>query len=192
MGAEQVVYLSSLSVYGTIRVSVVDETTPIRDPDVYGKTKYRAEGMLSDRVAAGKGRLSGLAIRLPGVVGPGAHRNWLATTLAKIRAGQSISVFNPDAPFNNVVHVADLATFIARILERGWRGYDLLTIAARDPLPIRGVVERLISLSGSKAELRQVPARQRAFTVTSARAVNRYGYSPASVAEILIRFASEQ
>ena len=53
-------------------------------------------------------RLPGLALRLPGVVGPGAHRNWLSSVAAKLVRGETIGAFHLDQPFNNAAHVADI------------------------------------------------------------------------------------
>ena len=42
-GVGKVVYLSSLSVCGTVLDPVLDEETPVLNPDVYGLTKRRRE-----------------------------------------------------------------------------------------------------------------------------------------------------
>jgi hypothetical protein len=66
------------------------ESTPLRDPDAYGMTKRLGELMLAERAPG----LSGLAMRLPGVVGPGAQRNWLAVAAGKIKRGEKLRAFN--------------------------------------------------------------------------------------------------
>src|SRR5207247_6321073 len=63
------VLFSSLSVSGKVAGPVLDEPSPIVNPDAYGATKRIGEILLAERAA----NLPGLALRLPGVIGPGAH-----------------------------------------------------------------------------------------------------------------------
>jgi nucleoside-diphosphate-sugar epimerase len=186
-GCAGFIFLSSLSYYGTIEAAEVDEATPIRDPDVYGASKYLGERMLCDR----RERLPGLALRLPGVVGRGARRNWLAGTAERFRRGEAAAVFNPDAAFNNAVHVADLAAFVARVLERSWAGFDAMVLGARGRLTVRGVAERLAAGMGVKARIDVVAAPKPAFTLSSVRAIERWGYDPMEIAAVVDRFAGE-
>jgi nucleoside-diphosphate-sugar epimerase len=78
-GCRRVVLLSSVSVYGHITASEVDETTPLVDPDPYGASKRGAEVLLEQRADA----MAGLAVRLPAVVG--RHRAATAPSAARAR-----------------------------------------------------------------------------------------------------------
>ena len=75
------VYLSSLSIHGTVAERSLDATTPVRDPDPYGVSKLTGESVLA---ASG---FNGLAIRLPAVIGTGADRNWPVQVVGRIRRG---------------------------------------------------------------------------------------------------------
>jgi nucleoside-diphosphate-sugar epimerase len=181
------VFLSSMSVYGDIDSAVVDERTGIVDPDVYGASKRLGECLLEERQA----RLPGLALRLPGVVGKSARRNWLASTAERLRRGEPATLFNPDAPFNNALHVADLARLLAGALARGWQGFDTLVLGARGHLPVRAVVERLAAGMGVAPVLRVQPASKPAFLLSSARAMRDWGYDPMEIGALVDRFARE-
>jgi UDP-glucose 4-epimerase len=181
------VFLSSMSVYGRIDARVVDEATPIVDPDVYGASKYLGERLLEERRA----ELPGLALRLPGVVGRGARRNWLASTAERLRQGEPATLFNPDAAFNNALHVADLAALIGGALARGWQGFDTLVLGARGQLAVRGVVERLARGMGVTPRLDVQTAPKPAFLLSSARAIARWGYEPMEIGALVDRFATE-
>jgi UDP-glucose 4-epimerase len=186
-GCRAFVFLSSMSVYGRIDAAVVDETTPMVDPDVYGASKYLGERLLEERQAA----LPGLALRLPGVVGRGARRNWLASTAERLRRGEPATLFNPDAAFNNALHVDDLARLIAGALGRGWQGFDALVLGARGHLSVRGVVERLARGMGVVPKLEVRPAAKPSFLISSARATERWGYDPPEIGALVDRFAAE-
>lgn len=190
-GARRIVYLSSLSVYGHIERGRIDQDTPICNPDPYGAAKLAAEVLLREDIASGLGLTAGLSIRLPGIIGPGAARNWLATVIEKLRDGRDIGIYNPNAPFNNAVHVADIAALAARVLAADWTGYDVVTVGARDETTVRGAVERLAAGLGSPSAIVVEPSRRAAFTISSDRARERYGYDPMPINDMLDRFAAE-
>jgi UDP-glucose 4-epimerase len=184
-GARRFILFSTLSVYGRIETSVVDEKTPILDPDAYGNSKRRAEELVG---AAG---MSSLALRLPGVLGPGAVRNWLTGVLAAAKAGHEIPVFSPDAPFNNAVHVEDLARFACDLLERDWQGADVVTLAAKGEITVREAVQILVDATGGRSRVRVEPAARKSFRISIARASERHGYRPMEIGALLRRFAAE-
>jgi UDP-glucose 4-epimerase len=187
VGCRAFILLSSMSVYGQIDVAVVDERTRIVDPDVYGASKLIGERLLEERQA----RVPGLTLRLPGVVGRGARRNWLASTAERLRRGDPATLFNPDAAFNNALHVDDLAAVIARALGRGWRGYDTLVLGARGQLAVRVVVERLAAGMGVPPRLAVQSAAKQAFLLSSAKAIRDWGYDPLEIGALVDRFAGE-
>ena len=185
-GAHVFIYLSSLSIYGEINSPVVDESTPVRDPDAYGVSKRNGEEL----VAAAQSFRS-LAVRLPGVIGKGSVRNWLTGVLENARAGREIRIFNPDGRFNNAAHVSDLAQFVAGLLGREWRGHDAVTIAAAGETTVRAAVQVLVDAFRGKSRVQVMPAMKPGFLVSSARARERYGYRPMEITEMLQRFAAE-
>lgn len=186
-GARRFIYISSTSVYGRIAAPTADENTAIIDPDAYGLTKRLGEMALAEAAAD----LPGLALRLPGVIGPGAHRNFLAVTLDRLRRGDPATAVNPDAPFNNAVHVADLTAFVIRLLTGdGWSGFDAMPLGAAGAVTIRGAVERLAAACGSTSPLSFTSAPRPTFTIDSRRAAG-YGYRPMEIGAMLDRFAAD-
>jgi UDP-glucose 4-epimerase len=187
-GAERFVFCSSMSAFGDIKSGSVDEATPVSNPDVYGMTKLLGEAMLKEVAPA----MNGLALRLPAVIGPGARRNFLAEAARKMKAGEDVSIFNPEAPFNNAVHCADLGAFVAGILRRGWQGYDMVVLGAGGMTTIRGAVERLRQGMRSASPIVVRQAGRGAFTLDCSRAVGRYGYAPMEIGVMLDRYAREE
>ncbi len=97
-----------MAVYGRVEDDVVDPDTPVREPNAYGRSKLACERLLAD-LSRAHSDLRALSIRLPGVVGPGSHDNFLSDTMTRLAAGQNVVARTPDALFNNVVHIDDLA-----------------------------------------------------------------------------------
>ena len=184
-GARTFIYLSTLSVYGTISAPVVDETTAIVDPDVYGMTKYLGEVMLRELPARS------MAIRLPGVLGPNSVRNWLTRVLAAAKAGHDIACYSPQAPFNNAIHINDLSGFTERLLDDpGWSGRHAVTVGAKGETSAQRAVQIIIDTIGSRSSIRISDASRPSFTISSATA-QRYGYLPMDVETMLVQFARE-
>jgi nucleoside-diphosphate-sugar epimerase len=185
-GVRGLVFSSTVSVYGRIAVPVVDEATPVVDPGTYGLSKLLCERLLAEAAP----RLPSVALRLPGIIGPGAVTPWLGKQLLAARAGRPVRLFNPDTPFNNAVHVADLADLVDRLLRDMPQGFDAVTLGAGGAMPLKAAVERL--LSGLDAEIVvEDAAGRRSFAIDSGRAVARHGYRPQEIGAMLDRYAAE-
>ncbi len=186
-GAEVFINFSTLSVYGQVSVPVVDETTPIVDPDIYGATKRICEELVAEQAD----RYRALSIRLPGILGRGSVRNWMTGVFDRAKAGDDISVFKPDAPFNNAVHVDDLCAFVADTLVRSWQGHDIVTVGADGETSVRRAVEIVVETLGSSSRIIEHTSERTSYTVSSARAKARYGYESRNIETLLHDFASE-
>jgi nucleoside-diphosphate-sugar epimerase len=186
-GAGIIVFCSSMAVYGRVVADVVDPDTPIDRPGTYGRSKLESERMLAELSHAHFG-LRALSIRLPGVVGPGSHHNFLSDAMERLAAGERISVRNPEAPFNNVVHIDDLAHFIDTLFKTLPPGNRVTTVAAIDPLPVRDVVGMLQEAAGRAGEVRY-RREGHSFLISSEHA-RSLGYRPPTVRDAVERFAA--
>jgi UDP-glucose 4-epimerase len=185
-GATTFIYLSSLSIYGDIAGPVVDEATPIVNPNVYGVTKYEGEKMLRET------SLRSLSIRLPGVLGRGSVRNWLTGVLHVAKRGQAIGLYNPDNEFNNAVHIDDLCKFVAELVGRPtWGGHDAITIGAAGMTTVRRAVEAIVETLGSESPIEVKAAPAPGFTISIERASAVYGYAPMNIESMIRQFATE-
>lgn len=187
LGVRSFIYFSSLSVYGRISTSVVDENTPIVDPDVYGMTKHLGEIALAEQANA----FPSLAIRLPGIIGPSPVRNWLSQVMECAKQGSEISIYNPNAAFNNAVHINDLCQFVLAYLEGQWRGHESITVGAGGSMPVREVVETIIRGTGGGSRLETLADSKQPFIVSSDKAIKVFGYQPMNIRKMIERFISE-
>jgi nucleoside-diphosphate-sugar epimerase len=181
------VLFSSLSVYGEVAAPVLDESSPIVNPDAYGATKHLAELLLAEQASD----LPTLALRLPGVLGPGAHRNWLSGVAARLLRQEPIRAYNLDAPFNNAAHIGDIAKLVATVLQRGWEGFDAVVLGARGSTTVRGAIERLARGLRVPARIVEEPPNKPTFTLSSRRAIERWGYDPMPIDALLDRYATD-
>lgn len=182
------VFLSSMSAYGTVSAPVVTEDTPPVQLDDYGRAKRDGEALLQSSVE--RGLASGLTIRLPGTVGRGSHDNFLSVALGRVLSGEALKGRNPDALFNNVVYVGDLAVFLDSWLAAPRPGYTVTNLGARDALPFGEVLSLLFEFSGREKRLTFEPGGRKPFLVSLDRALS-IGYRPSSVRLSVERFVRD-
>ena len=112
MEIPRMIYLSSTSVYGDVRTDVIDEGTDIRNPDVYGLSKYFAEKILLES------SLHWICLRLPGIFGEGSYRGWLSSVLKLASENKDITIYSPDFSTNCFVFIDDLVRFIDVLMKK--------------------------------------------------------------------------
>lgn len=178
-GAKTIVFTSSMSVYGAVSAAEVTEATPPQNPDPYGRAKRDSEDLLENLVRGGR-LASGLSIRLPGTVGKGSHHNFLSDALGRVLAGEPVRANNPDAMFNNIVYVGDLADFLAGWIRAPKPGYAVTNLAAPDPIAVREVFSLLFSTAGRPDRLEFNEGGKKPFLINLDRAA-ALGYRPRSV-----------
>jgi nucleoside-diphosphate-sugar epimerase len=186
--ARAVVFMSSMSVYGTISVPVVTEETVPQSPDSYGRSKKDAEDLLKACVA--RGLPSGLAIRLPGTVGKGSHDNFLSGALARVLAGDTVQISNPDALFNNIVYVGHLAQFLSRWIVHPRAGYAVTNLAAAEPMPVRDLIGLLFKCANKPLQVRESDGGKPPFLILLDRAMS-LGYAPPAVRDSVQAFVRD-
>lgn len=187
-GVGRFIFFSSLSYFGRIEQDVADEATPVHDPDAYGASKLIVEQQLAELA----GTFSSLALRLPGIVGRGAHRHWLASVASRLRAGEPIRAFHLDRPFNNAAHIDDIAALVLTVLAREpWGGFDAAVLGAAGSLTVRESIERLALALGERARIEETAPTNTSFTLSSAHAIARFGYQPSEIGALIDRYGRE-
>lgn len=183
----KIVFLSSLSVYGTVSAPVVDETTPCVEPGFYGLSKLQGERILAEHAES----VPAIALRLPGVVGRGCGDAWAARVARLALAGAPIAAYNPDAPFNNALHVDDLAVFVSDLCHRPLAGFDVVTLASGGRTTVREAVEIVRSNCHSVSPVILSASPRTSFVVSTQRAQNRYGFAPMDIVKVMGRLAGD-
>lgn len=187
-GATKFIYTSSLSIYGEINTGIVNKYTPIKDPGPYGSTKYLGERVLAYAAES----LPTIAIRLPGIIGLGAHRAWIPTLIDKLISNEEISVYSPDAKFNNAVHVDDLSEFILQILLcKSWTGYSGFPIGAKNSMKVIEIINFLKQGLNSQSSISIINELKKSFLIDSTYAEEVFGYIPVEIDVILQRYLNE-
>lgn len=186
--AKLIVFLSSISVYGEIKDSVVNETTGIRNPSFYGVSKYLGERIL----ASNSHELPVIALRLPGVVGSGALNSWIPTLVHKMQQGLPIRVRNAEDLFNSVIHVKNLAIFILNILKIPLlTGFHAFPIASVGEMPKYKIVRLFHDRLLSNAPVEVDNTTECSSLISSVYALDNFKYTPWSVERVLSEYCMD-
>lgn len=102
-----VFFTSSIKVYGQIHYKIVEENSPIYNPDLYGMSKYFCEKLLEEACQT-------ISIRMPGTLAKGSY-GWIDNVYQKLIKNEDISLKN--SPYNHVIHAVDIYRFILKIIE---------------------------------------------------------------------------
>jgi nucleoside-diphosphate-sugar epimerase len=182
---KKVIYTSSISVYGDIHEPYLEETHPITNPDDYGLTKYLAERVFAET------EVSCVALRLPGILGKGAHRAWIPTLVHRVLEGdRKATIYGPSSLFNNAAHVREISEFVWLLLNSPMSGFNAVNLAAADPITIREVIVLMAEILGETIEMIERPAPKPSFTISSERA-QRLGYTLLPIKQMLRRYFEE-
>lgn len=187
-GATHIIFCSSMSAFGAITADLVTPQTPVSDPDSYGRSKLAGEQML-DEMAADRPEIGSVSLRLPGIVGPGSHDNFLSASAGRMLAGDQVNARNPDAPFNNILPVANLARFVAYLVSHPLHGHTRLTLAADQPAPIRSILAEIQAGAGTNVPV-EFGSGGHSFLVSSEDAL-KLGYQPPSALQAARQFGQD-
>lgn len=184
-GRGRLVYMSSQSVFGRPTVSEIDPTTEPAPDTPYGAAKLSGEQALAEAVL--DGRLAGaVALRLPAVVGPGAHDNFPATVAARILRDETVTLFNPDGPYNAVVDVDTVASFAGH-LTRSISGFHAVSLATAPPITVLQAVRAIAEGMGGAARTGAESAPHASPTIDPSAAA-ALGFPVESPLDVLRRF----
>lgn len=195
MKGKRVVYASSIAVLGGDLRDKVTDVTPARPDSTYGTHKHKAELAFADSVR--RGALSGLALRLPGVVArpPGAAAGFGSAFLSEVfhaaRTGADYLLpVEPDATSwlisaeacaANLVHAATADTSLPQAITM-----PALTVRMADLLLQLGIVGDVRGIG-----FHEQPAIRRAFgsypELTTDRATELGLRADADIAQLVAR-----
>lgn len=181
----RIIFLSSVSVYGTIFVNAVNEDTSITDPDAYGLSKRLAELLLLDQ-----SQIEGICLRLPGLFGINANHSWLVDTTQRICKGKDVTIYSPEFLSNNFVYIKDLAKFIQVLLEKQVVP-PVCLLGAEEKISIFNLVQSIKEKANSPAKIHFGKSLKPSFSLDVQKALS-CGYKPMAPLEMISDFFADR
>lgn len=168
---KRIIYLSTDSLYGELNVDEVSENTIMVNPDFYGTTKYLAEKIIIE---------SGIPyyiLRLPGVVGRIWRGTYLYRLIDKAYSHESITLYNGEKKFNNVLDVDDLVKFVVHLCSYEKSENEIFLLGNTEKIQLIKIVDYIKDLCHSTSKIDVMSGEgRRYFTLNVDKAV-AYGYS---------------
>jgi nucleoside-diphosphate-sugar epimerase len=150
-GVGKVVHTSTSAIYGIPEANPVDEDTPPRPLEAYGRAKLEAEALCRDAVAAGQ---DVTIIRPRTILGHG-RLGIMAILFEFVAEGAPVYVFGSGDNRYQFVHANDLAEACLRAGERS--GPATYNIGAQEFGTMRETLQALCDHAGTGSTVRSLP-----------------------------------
>ena len=121
---KHLVYLSTMAIYGEIKVDVLNEKLKINNPNLYGYSKYLGENLVKETCSKNNILLS--IIRLPGVVGKGMSNIFFRRLYESILNEREVTIRSIDSLFNNAILDKDVFLTSINLFEKQRDNFILL------------------------------------------------------------------
>lgn len=176
---KRIIYLSSDSIYGGINTEEVSENAVMVAPDFYGTTKYLAERIIME---------SGIPyyiLRMPGIVGKVWRNTYLYRLMDSLCRHETVTVYNGEKNFNNVLDIDDLIQFIMLLCSLKKENSEIFLLGNTEKIELSKIVSYVKGLCQSASEINFISTKdKRYFTLNVDKAVT-YGYSSKSIWDII-------
>jgi nucleoside-diphosphate-sugar epimerase len=192
------IYLSTVSVYGDVDAEL-NTDSEIINPSVYGCTKYIAEKLLEEsnipiKLVIGLPRMLGPFVNLENTQGSG-----FLTMTKKLLREEDVTCYIPNLPYNNYMHVQDLAVFLEKYIYiyiymegKQASGYRKILLGAKDRLSMMEILEIMKTASRSRSNI--IPEDRGIkphCSLVSIDAAVKMGYEPRTSEEMLVQFIND-
>ncbi|HHH46793.1 MAG TPA: NAD-dependent epimerase/dehydratase family protein [Thiotrichales bacterium] len=141
-GVQRYVHGSTIGVYGEAADGVIDEQTPPRPANIYGRTKLEAEGVVREFAD----RLPVTIVRISETYGPGDRR--LLKLFRAIRK-RAFFMIGPGQNLHQLIHVDDLVDGMYLAAERESALDGIFNLVGREVLSTQEMVETIADAVGT-------------------------------------------
>jgi nucleoside-diphosphate-sugar epimerase len=140
-----IIYISSMTVYGSSPSDPVYETEVCSPENYYAKSKYDCECMIKE-----SGR-PGLAIRIPGLFGMPRQSGLVYNLVSSALTGDDITL--PQAPISWAgIHVADAAKRIVNLLPKASKSFIEINIGCSGKTSVNQLIDLVNDIFESNIE----------------------------------------
>jgi nucleoside-diphosphate-sugar epimerase len=153
-GVKNIVFTSSVAIYGMNQASPPTETSPEAPFNHYGKSKWQAEQVLQEWIAKGEGR-NALVIR-PTVIFGEANRGNVFNLLKQIYSGKFLMIGN-GRNRKSMAYVGNIVAFIKYKLDLGFSGVEIFNYVDKPDFDMNTLVSEIYRHKGQSAPKLRIP-----------------------------------
>jgi nucleoside-diphosphate-sugar epimerase len=190
MNVALVINASTISVHGQNPGESISHKTPVNPEDPYAVSKLQAERILASQISGAPV----LSIRLPCVVGKGAHRHWLARFVNSLKYHKEGRLYGPENLINSAVCVNDLAQFMSKLCtsDIGKFSTDSFPVASREPISVKAIESLVRSLGNPKLSVVYAKTSRTSSLIDDAHARSLFEYESQSMKQCLANYFREE
>ena len=174
---KNLVYFSSVSVYGSVNELLVDETYEASSLQGYAKSKWLCEEYL--KALDG---LNILILRLPAVLTQKSD-TYIVRLLQQLQNDEPISLKNYDQDFNAFIGVEDIASFLKEYAFK--EKFEVLNFASSPEQTLLDVVKYLKKITSSASEIVLEDEKSNFFNLSIEKLTKKYEFKPSCYKESL-------
>ncbi|MDR0276672.1 MAG: NAD(P)-dependent oxidoreductase [Paucimonas sp.] len=152
---KKVVFTSTLDVYAA--AELISEATPVGPATLYGASKLYGEKMV-EAFAVSRG-IDHAILRLGHIYGPGeeAYQKMLPLTIANVLSGKPVQLFGSGGELRSFIYIDDVVTSLLNAITLQLPS-PVVNVVGGNPVSIRALIDKIISIAGEKVEIVQQPA----------------------------------
>jgi nucleoside-diphosphate-sugar epimerase len=153
-GVKNIVFTSSVAIYGMNQPTPPTETTPEAPFNHYGKSKWQAEQVLQKWIAKGEGR-NALVIR-PTVIFGEENRGNVFNLLKQIYTGKFLMIGNGHNR-KSMAYVGNIVAFMKYKLESRFSGLEIFNYVDKPDFDMNTLVSEIYRHKGKSAPKVRIP-----------------------------------
>tara|TARA_B100000212_G_C27120020_1_gene424449 strand:- start:11 stop:571 length:561 start_codon:yes stop_codon:yes gene_type:complete len=179
-----------MSVYGMNNQKLISEKSKFIKPNQYGLSKIKCEKLLHDACLENN-NLTGLSIRLPGIVGKNSEKNFLSNVLNKILKNDPIYVYNKNSTFNNIIHIDDIASFANYWFLKKNNSYNMFNVASNRPMTLDSIIKLMMKELNRKVSVKSNFKGKKPFIINTEYA-KKCSFNIRSTKSSLLKFVTDK
>ncbi len=152
---KNLIFPSSMAVYGFPEYLPVDEKHPLKPINTYGLTKKQSEEYIN--LFSTKNRLSTAIFRFPGLFSSKIKQGGLYNFITKALKNEEISINLESPTYWDILHVDDAVEVIIKYIEKGdfSEKIEIFNVDYGIPIEIEEIVKIIIKLTNSKSSIKK-------------------------------------
>ncbi len=185
--------MSTVSVYGDVEGELC-ETSNMRNPNIYGLTKYLGESIVKESEISEK-----IIIQLPRMIGPYVNlkdikNSGFLTMTKKILMGEDVTCYIPETAYNNYLHVSELSVFLKYLLRKDkWAENETVLLGVQERLTMLHILQIMKDAVESKSKIiaDDSDGSKPVCSLINIDKAKKMGFCPCTAESMLKRFINE-
>ena len=185
------VFMSSNSVYGNMNGIKINENTRLNAKDYYGKSKIKCEKFLEKFSNKNKKKI--LVLRLPAAVGVNSHSNFISNLMWAFKKNQPnlVTINNKDDLFNNTIHSEEIYNFIKKFIKIKTNVfYNIFVLGSKNPITLMNLISIYENFYNKKIKLKYIISKNKNKNIDFSKAL-KFGFKPIKTSSTILKMLKD-